>query len=336
MSSDQDIERVENAEQTATKVGDSVVAEANAGKSALVEEQKADTDRLKAGGSTGTTGEFGKVELVGNIASDVIGIPELPDLLPDLDDFPSLPELPDDFLPDLDDIDLPDVLPDLPDIPDGIIPDLPDFPDVLPDLPELPNPADLIPDLPSPSDLIPELPDIFPEDETEEKPEGKTEESEAPEGPTKVLKPEDFDQLGEDVAKQLKEMGVQEIEITELGDSKKIKMKLEDKHQIETGREDVKAVAFDESVEFEVKETEGSTKVENIKGVAAVVSTKAVSDSLPGDTIDVTPDSIELTTGEDGVHRATVDVGIPFVEDRVVEVPDPVHDRLKNILTALK
>ncbi len=53
-------EKVEASKAAPAKSSDSVVKESNAGKPALVEEQKAHSDYLKAGGKSGITDEFGK------------------------------------------------------------------------------------------------------------------------------------------------------------------------------------------------------------------------------------------------------------------------------------
>src|SRR5262249_29711049 len=114
--------------------------------------------------------------------------------------------------------------------------------------------------------------DVHHPEEQLEKAKG-TEDTEGKDSGAKTLSRDRFDKLGEDVAKTLRDMGVQRIEITEDGDKKHVKLKLSEERKIETGHDVVTAVALDDEVELDFSVGEdGSLHVSNVEGIAGEIA----------------------------------------------------------------
>lgn len=173
--------------------------------------------------------------------------------------------------------------------------------------------------------------DVLQPEEVLEKEQEKSEadsegETEGDDPKSRTLKSADFDELGEDVAKALRDMGVQRIDITDLGDGKKhVKLKLKDDHEIATGNDWVTSVELAEEVEMDIHAgDDGKLKITEIEGI---------SGNVAGTPLGVGVNELEVSTNEAGEHVARVSTS---VTDREMVLPEEVHSRLLAVLGKLK
>ncbi len=400
MANDKDAERVESGDRAASKGSDSAVAEANEGKSELVEQQKAHIQYLKDGGRSGISGDFGKPDIVeseemmdvvaeasrespevsaafdspiggggtggagaddptaggeGHGAADTDPVPRETDPVPPetepavaydgqsasgeafIGDTEDLAEL---ILEKFEEADDEDTDPETArrrkaeayELLESVKTE-----EELEALTEELEDEDTFSDIDfrEETDADGKLVWKFEGDnviyhhEPEEqlKQAEETDESDESDSGSKVLTSDEFDQLGEDVAKTLREMGVQRIAITDMGDTKRVKMRLAAEHEIETNNDIVTSVALDKEVEMDFSVGEdGTLQVKNVQGV---------SGKFLGSPIGVDVNSAEVTTNEKGKHVATVKAG-PFDTEHEIDVPDNVHSRLFSVLESLK
>lgn len=335
MSGERDSERIESDDRSASAGGDAAFAEANAGKPALVDEQKAHTKFLKDGGRSGITDQFKRLEIIGSdeVTTSVA-----------LEGQWGQGASGTAFLGDTED--LAELI-----------------------LDKLEEAQDEDTDRETSERLEREAYELLKTVKTKEEMEALEEELEdedtfrgidfevvttedgdliwtfegenstydySPErylkkdedSSSKTLRSDEFDELGEDVAKALREMGVQRIEVTDLGDTKRVKLKLSDEYKIETGRDDVSAVSLGEEVELDLSVgDDGRLKVTNIDGISA---------KLAGTPAGVGINSLEVTTNENGEHIATVNAGPLGGMDHNLMLPDAARDRLFAVLERLK
>jgi hypothetical protein len=332
MPDDKDAECLEAGERAPSPESDSMVAEANAGRAELVDEQKAHTRYLKEGGKSGITDQFDKPEIVGSegTAGEVALEGTRASATAFAGDTEYLAELILDKLEEAQDEDTdPETSARLETEAFQLLKTVKTKEDMDALREELED-EDTFRGI----DFEEEVDDdgsirwrfVGDNYTYEHHPEWHFDKEQV--SASETLTADQFDQLGEDVAKALRDMGVQRIEVTDQGNSKRIKLKLSEEQKVETGREDVSAVSMDEEVELELSAgDEGALRVTNIDGISA---------ELGGTPAALAINSIDIATNESGEHIANVNAGPFGGVDHSLKLPQTIYDRLFGILDGLK